>query len=107
MFHCQKCKTGLYCSKECQAKAYGDHKVLCNAIADLEKVEQDRKFRDFTVSNKEPIPARLKKSLVKLVGERPLIKCMLNNRHCLGLWDTGSMVSLVSKNWLEKKFGKL
>lgn len=41
---------------------------------------------------------------MKVVGEKPLINCHLNDIKVKGLWDTGSMISLLEKKWLEEKF---
>ena len=37
---------------------------------------------------------------VKLIGERPVINFSVNNTQYQGLWDTGSMVSLVNSCWV-------
>ena len=42
--------------------------------------------------------------LVSLVGRKPMVKFLLNNKQYHGLWDTGSMVSLLSKRWFSKQF---
>ena len=43
---------------------------------------------------------------MKLIGEKPLVKFNIDAKPCEGLWDMGSMVSLVSSNWLGKEFPK-
>ena len=43
-------------------------------------------------------------NIVKLIGEKPLIKFCVNGKLYEGLWDTGSMVSLVSTKWLREEF---
>ena len=48
------------------------------------------------------VSAHTKKKFVKLIGEKPIINIELNRQHCQGLWDTGSMVSLVSQKWLNR-----
>ena len=53
---------------------------------------------------KETLPIKLRNNLVKVVGEKPLINCYLNNVKVKGLWDTGSMISLLGKKWLDEKF---
>ena len=42
--------------------------------------------------------------LIRLVGEWPLVHVFLNNSEVEGLWDTGSMISLISKDFLDEKF---
>ena len=49
-------------------------------------------------------PTKLQLELINLVGRKPVIKCWLNQRQCEGLWDTGSMISLMNKRVVEEKF---
>ena len=37
--------------------------------------------------------------LTKLVGKRCLIRCRINHQETTALWDTGSQVSIVSRQW--------
>ena len=69
-------------------------------IQQLEELELQK--RVFSV--RETGQVKSKNSLVKLVGEKPLLHCQLNGVKCDVLWDTGSMVSLVSANWFQKLF---
>ena len=85
-------------------KHYSYHKQYCNAISQLEKFERDKMFHDFEVTEKEQIPFKHQKNLVKLIGEKPLVNCYLKEKNLKCLWDTGSMVSLVNKNWLTQNF---
>ena len=50
------------------------------------------------------VPLKLKRKIISLVGERPLIDLMLNGTECKGLWDTGSMISLMNIKFLTDKF---
>ena len=50
------------------------------------------------------MPVKLRRSLVKLMGERPLINCLLDDRNCQVLWDKGSMISLVDELFLKQYF---
>ena len=52
----------------------------------------------------EKLPYKLKRNLIRLVGERPLINCYLNGMKVEGLWDTGAMISLVDTDFVEKHF---
>ena len=45
--------------------------------------------------------------LINLVGKKPILKIWLNQLECEGLWDTGSMISLINKKVLEEKFPEL
>ena len=42
--------------------------------------------------------------LVKLVGNRCLVKCFLDDKQVEGLWDTGAQVSIISHDYLSKLF---
>ena len=50
------------------------------------------------------MPSHIRRKLVSLVGERPLVKCVLEGKRCEGLWDTGAMVSMVGLDWLKENF---
>ena len=103
VYKCCKCNSGHYCSNECQHKQYSEHKKYCEHIAKLESLEKE-KLKDYSVREKETLPTKLRNNLVKVVGEKPLINCYLNDIKVKGLWDTGSMISLLGKKWLDEKF---
>ena len=42
--------------------------------------------------------------LAKLVANRPVLNYTLNKKSYQGLWDTGSMISLINKEWLNQEF---
>ena len=52
----------------------------------------------------EKLPLPLKRKLVKLVGEKPLVTVKLKGKEVKGLWDTGAMVSLMSRDYLAEHF---
>ena len=52
-------------------------------------------------------PTKQQLELINLVGKKPVIKFWLNQRQCEGLWDTGSMISLMNKKVVEEKFPNL
>ena len=77
-----------------------DHRSLCKSIkllADEEKVRIDQSCR--FESHLSPTQ---KNKLVRLVGEKCNINCTINNVNSEVLWDTGSQVSLISKEWVHK-----
>ena len=47
---------------------------------------------------------KLKKKLISLVGERPVTKVFLDNVAVEGLWDTGAMVSMLSREFVQNNF---
>ena len=77
----------------------------CAAICALEEIEfKKRKKKDISISDPEKLPLKLKLKLIRLVGERPLVNICLNGKVVDGLWDTGSMISLISRDFLEEHF---
>ena len=42
--------------------------------------------------------------LVRLVGEKAVVNCLLGGRMEKVLWDTGAMVSMIDKYWLAENF---
>lgn len=104
LFKCVKCHSGLYCSKICQSKDRMNHRVLCSAINLLETYERDKQFKNFTVSDHEVVTEKQKLKLITLIGHKPTIEFVANNVPCKGLWDTGSMVSVVNAEWLQTNF---
>ena len=97
---CGKCKLVAYCSKECQKDHLDHHKVYCSMIVDLQKIELWKLYRDHTVSQKN-LDWKTQTRLVKLVGDKPMLRCQLDEEEVEVLWDTGSMVSLVGRSWLK------
>ena len=75
---------------------------IINNIVQLYVVLKKRMKNEIRVSDAEKLPLKMK--LIRLVGERPLVNIFLNNRELEGLWDTGSMISLINKDFLEDHF---
>ena len=67
---------------------------------------RERNFADFGCFYAQALSPHKHSKLVKLVGNRPLVNYSLNDKMFEGLWDTGSMISLISKTWLDFKFPK-
>ena len=96
---CSGCRSVRYCGRECQLQHREEHKVLCNAIQYLqndlvEKVKQACTFASH-------ITPQQRNKLVNLIGERCLVDCEIGGSKTEALWDTGSQVCLVSKQWLK------
>ena len=101
---CVKCGCGKYCSHECMV-SHKYHAELCEAICSLEEIEKEKlRKTEIFVSDSEKLPYKLKRNLISLVGERPLVKIYLNGVLTEGLWDTGAMISLMNKDFLEEHF---
>ena len=93
---CAGCQSVNYCSLTCQKGHWSNHKAICLAIQDLE-AKQLKSIGIF-----DHFSSKQKSKVVKLVGNKCLIRCSLENKLTDCLWDTGAMVSLLSKNWIQK-----
>ena len=49
---------------------------------------------------RKPVNSGLQRRLVKLIGTKPLFKCLLDGIETRVLWDTGSQVSVIDMEWL-------
>ena len=101
---CRKCKSGCYCSRNCRNSHSAEHATLCQAIQDLEVLEQNKRVFSVRESSQVNMKVNMKNRLVRLIGEKPMVNCTLNGEECCGLWDTGSMVSLLNKDWFKETF---
>ena len=101
---CPKCGCGSYCSKECM-ELDGIHAMWCPWICKLEAYETQKRMKtEINLVNSEKLPYKMKRQLVKLVGERPLVNIYLGGKKVIGLWDTGAMISLMNDKFLEENF---
>ena len=103
MLRCGVCKSGKYCSKQCQKKHYPDHSKFCSAISQLKTLELQKLYNDSSV-REEQMDVKTRRKFIKLIGEKPMLKCKLDGIDFNVLWDTGSMVSLVDTNWVKCNF---
>ena len=100
---CGDCKSARYCSKYCQQQHFPYNVKYCSAITDLEYIERQKLYKEHSV-RQEQIYVKIQNKLVKLIGEKPVVKCILDGVHCEVLWDTGSMITLVDAKWVQKYF---
>ena len=100
---CGGCKATVYCSKQCQKSHRSYHAVYCSAISDLYELEVNKLYRDFSVRQQQ-VDVKTQTKLVKLVGEKPMLRCRLDGKVVEMLWDTGSMISLVGRKWVKRNF---
>jgi hypothetical protein len=101
---CPKCRCRSHCSTDCMKEDDG-HPLWCSWICRLERLEtQKRMKQEINMVDAEKLPRNMKLKLVKLVGERPLVNIHLNNKKIQGLWDTGAMISLINRLFLEENF---
>ena len=100
---CGRCKATRYCSKGCQESHYKYHEVYCKVIQDLEKLEKDKRYAGGSVREKQ-LDFWKHAKIVKLVGKKPILRCRLGGIQVDVLWDTGAMISMVSRRWLRRHF---
>ena len=50
---------------------------------------------------------KIRRKLISLVGEKPMVVCKLEGEDCEALWDTGAMVSMVCREWLRTRYPDL
>ena len=100
---CSGCKSTWYCSTKCQNLHKEYHSPYCTAIVDLLKIETDKIYRNQSV-RQEQVDVNTKRKVMKLVGEKPMLTCRLDGKQVELLWDTGSMVSLVDRAWVNENF---
>ena len=56
------------------------------------------------MTDNEKLPLKLKKQLVSLVGEKPLVNVNLSGVQVEGLMDTGSQISAMDDETAQEKF---
>ena len=79
--------------------------MYCSVICSLEEVENQKRMKqEIHVSDSEKLPFMMKRNLVRLVGERPLVNIFLNGVNVQGLWDTGAMISLMNEDYVHENF---
>ena len=102
MFKCKSCRSGCYCSKECQMKCWLEHKPICESIVTLETQNKERAFANLNFVSKLKLTPKEEIKLVNLVGRKCTLNCQLDNVESEVLWDTGAEVALVSQSWLDE-----
>ena len=103
-FKCSSCQT-VYYGKRCQIRHWKDHKVLCGAIKSLAvSVEETKTVKTAFVSHIAP---QKHSKIIKLVGEKCLVECLLNDNKEHVLWDSGSQISILSQQYLTDNFPQL
>ena len=100
---CGGCKATMYCSRKCQISHRDYHAPWCAAITSLEKLELDKIYGKKKVQQNMG-DEKLRRKIMKLVGNKPMLDCLLGGQEFQMLWDTGSMISLVDRWWVRKHF---
>ena len=103
---CGKCDSGRFCSVPC-AQSHENHKKFCEIISSVQAIEHSKQLdlNSINITDSEKLPLKLKKKLISLVGEKPMAKLFLDDVEIEGLWDTGAMVSMISRDFLQEFSG--
>ena len=101
VLRCAKCKMTCYCSKKCQKAHFKHHYPYCTMIEGLMEVEKQKIYGDLSVRQIQ-VNDKTRKKLIRLVGDKPILRCRLGGKEVEVLWDTGSMVSLVDRRWIKE-----
>ena len=105
---CSKCKTVCYCTKKCQKEHWKSHQPLCDAIVGMtaKETEEERQWFDKGqyISHLTP---KQHDTVVNLVGNRCIVKCLMNDIPTTALWDTGAQVSIISHEWVKENLGDI
>ncbi len=59
--------------------------------------------RIFSVDS-EKLPCKMKMKLIRLVGRRPVVNIFFEKKGVNGLWDTGTMVTVINDLFLGENF---
>lgn len=94
---CGNCKAVRYCSNRCQQKHWRRHKTLCKAISALEE-RKYREGREKTGVFVSHLSTQEHAQVVRLVGRKCTVKCLINGIETEALWDTGAQVSIISRS---------
>ena len=83
------------------------YKIFSENIVALQKLRKNKTFSNFEISYDIPLKPNQQIKLAKLIGHKLMINFTLDNKNFEGLWDTGSMISLVNLDWLRTEFNNI
>ena len=92
-------------SKSCQVADYENNRILCgniNITYTSEKKLRDENFKHFNCCYSQFITPVNSSKLAKLMGNYPFLNFNLKNKLGQGLYDTGSMIRLTNKEWVNQ-----
>ena len=103
---CGKCNISLYCSEECQSAHKNQHQTWCtimSSVGELQEIEDSKLYRNKSVRQMQ-VDGKMQTKMLRLVGAKPMLQCLLDEKSFKVFWHTGSMVRMVSRRWLAKHF---
>ena len=99
-FQCSKCNISNYCSKNCQQKHWPEHKVIFNALQITNNLRWENYHNEISSCHLTP---KEQMKISNIVGSKCMIKCLLNDKEVMALWDTGSQISIISSDFLKQE----
>ena len=98
---CSSCKSVYFCGKNCQIQSWKDHKQMCKTISTLTAQRHEEVFNrgSYTVN----LSTKQKHKVTRLIGEKCLIKILLNNKLSSILVDTSAQVSVISDKYVRER----
>ena len=99
---CGECRTTLYCSAKCQKEHYKNHQSVCKAIhsVNLHLSDKNKQTVESIKGQVYELSPKTKSKICKLIGDKCLVKVVMNQVQEQVLWDTGAQVSLVDESWV-------
>ena len=85
----------------CKSKSIWRHDVLCQSIIQLKQQHKNEVFNKG--SYQTVCSMKDKPKVAKLVGEKCMLQCWLNDIVMPVLMDTGAQVFIIEKRFLEKR----
>ena len=83
-----------------QKHHWQEHKALCKTVKLIEQHlagEEAQKNKLPEIAKVNYLSAKQGKKLIKLIGERKMVKCTFNNGPVTALWDTGAQATVIQK----------
>ena len=103
---CRDCHSARYCSGNCQKGHWRQHRNICKNIKAVQDCLDQQKTQNVNLKELRGTvhELKVKSKLLKLVGDRCLVKVAVGGKICEFLYDTGAQVSLCHKSWLDLEF---
>ena len=97
---CSQYHASWYCSKLCQQEHWGEYKILCEALREMETPNQSsaKGEEELIMSSPAHLTPPTHSKLTKLVRRRCIVSCLLQGKKVDVLWDTGAQVYIISKS---------